>query len=127
MSWVRDRALGLVVMAAFWAAWIGQAFAQAAVFIDEQRDHGGHVADVWQAFTQADFWEQFAQSTLENWQSEFLQWGGVIILSAYLVYKGSAESSDGDERIEAKLDELLGADRAAAVEQRLPAKHRRRS
>lgn len=48
-----------------------------------------------------------ARDTLENWQSEFLQliWqvGGLAIL----LYIGSPQSKEGDERKEEKLDHIL--------------------
>lgn len=31
-------------------------------------------------------------SVFENWESEFLQMGGYVLLTAYLVQRGSAES-----------------------------------
>jgi low affinity Fe/Cu permease len=47
------------------------------------------------------------RDTLENWQSEFLQllWqvGGLAIL----LYVGSPQSKEGDDRLEAKIDEIL--------------------
>jgi hypothetical protein len=107
MTWIRNHALGLVIATAFWLAWIGQLFADAASFMDDQAEHHEHIATVWQVISQADFWEQFWSNTLQNWQSEFLQWGGVIWLSVWLIHKGSAESRDSEDRIEAKIDELL--------------------
>ena len=55
----------------------------------------------------AGFWDEFGQSTFENWQSEFLQLAAFTIATAYLVYAGSSESPDSEERLEAKLDVLL--------------------
>jgi hypothetical protein len=69
----------------------------------------------------------FWQSTLENWQSEFLQLTAFTVAAAYLVFKGSSESPDGEERLEAKLDALLaeqGLD-PKAIEATLPAKYRK--
>ncbi|MFG3715264.1 DUF6766 family protein [Micromonospora sp. NPDC047730] len=34
----------------------------------------------------------FAEAVFENWESEFLQMGGYVLLTAYLVQRGSAES-----------------------------------
>ncbi|MER6758288.1 DUF6766 family protein [Micromonospora echinofusca] len=34
----------------------------------------------------------FMESVFENWESEFLQMGGYVLLTAYLVQRGSAES-----------------------------------
>lgn len=48
-----------------------------------------------------------SRDTFENWQSEFLQllWqvGGLAIL----LYVGSPQSKEGDDRMEAKIDEIL--------------------
>ena len=50
---------------------------------------------------------ELLRDTFENWQSEFLQllWqvGGLAIL----LYGGSRQSKEGDDRMEAKLDEIL--------------------
>jgi hypothetical protein len=53
------------------------------------------------------------QWTLQNWQSEFLELGVIVVLSSFLIQKSSAESKDSDEemkelleKIEAKLDRL---------------------
>ena len=48
-----------------------------------------------------DFLGEFSQSTLENWQSEFLQLFAFVVLAALFVHKGSAESKDSDDRVEA--------------------------
>jgi hypothetical protein len=40
---------------------------------------------------------------MENWQSEFLQLFAFVSLAALYVHKGSAESKDGEEKIEASL------------------------
>jgi hypothetical protein len=48
----------------------------------------------------------FGQSTLENWQSEFLQLFSFVVLSAVLIHRGSAESKDSDERMERTLQEI---------------------
>jgi hypothetical protein len=53
----------------------------------------------------------FGQSTLENWQSEFLQLFSFVTLAALFIHKGSAESKDSDEEVEASLrriEENLG-------------------
>jgi hypothetical protein len=41
---------------------------------------------------------QFVESTFENWESEFLQMGSYVLLTAYLVQKGSLESKPPDRR-----------------------------
>ena len=121
-QWIRDRSLGIFFIALFLVAWVGQLFFEWRAFADEQGENG-EAARFWSA----DFWETFWQSTLENWQSEFLQIATFTIAAGYLVWKGSSESPDSSERLEAKLDALLreqGID-PTAVEAELPLKHRR--
>ena len=67
-EWIRDRSLGLFFVSMFLASWIAQLVFEWQVFVDEQRE-----TDEKALFWSADFWETFGQSTLENWQSEFLQ------------------------------------------------------
>jgi hypothetical protein len=55
----------------------------------------------------ADFLPQFFSSTFENWQSEFLQLIWQTVGLALLFYWASSQSKESDERIEAKLDQLL--------------------
>ncbi|MEJ0013554.1 MAG: DUF6766 family protein [Bauldia sp.] len=50
---------------------------------------------------------EMGRDTLENWQSEFLQLLWQVGGLAVLLYVGSPQSSDGDERQEAKIDALL--------------------
>jgi hypothetical protein len=101
-EWMRDRSLGVVLVALFLVSWIGQLVFEWYDFRNEQIEHGEGAA-----FWSSDFWVVFWQSTLENWQSEFLQLATFVIFTAYLVYKGSAESGDGDQRMEAKIDAVL--------------------
>ena len=46
-------------------------------------------------------WTWLARS-FENIMSEFLQLAAFVVLTAFLIFEGSAESKDGDERLEAK-------------------------
>jgi hypothetical protein len=50
---------------------------------------------------------QMSRDTLENWQSEFLQLLWQVGGLALLLYVGSPQSKEGDDRKEAKLDEIL--------------------
>jgi hypothetical protein len=100
----REFSLGLVLMLLFFGTWIGQGITQWQVFTDEQREHG-------QSVGVGDFLAHFGQSTLENWQSEFLQLFSFVVLAALYIHKGSAESKDSDEKMEASLrriEEHLG-------------------
>jgi Domain of unknown function (DUF6766) len=48
----------------------------------------------------------FGEWTFQNWQSEFLEVLLLIVLTTYLVHKGSPESKDGDEQVQAALDRI---------------------
>lgn len=119
-EWIRDRSLGLFFLTLFLVSWIGQLVVEWFDFRSEEADHGQPAA-----FWSSDFWLTFWQSTLENWQSEFLQLSAFVIAAAYFVYKGSAESEDSEQRLEAKLDALLreSALDPEQIELRLPAKY----
>src|SRR5512134_2603238 len=121
-EWIRDRGLGVLFVSIFLVSWMGQLVFEWLDYVNVASDHGEKAV-----FWSEGFWVSFWQSTLENWQSEFLQLSAFTIACAYLVYKGSSESSDNDERTEAKLDALLrreGID-PEEVEQQLPLKYRK--
>jgi hypothetical protein len=92
----REFGLGLVLATLFFATWIGHGIAEWQTYTDAQREHG-------EAITGGDFFSEFAQSTLENWQSEFLQLFAFVVLAALYIHKGSSESKDGEEKLEAAL------------------------
>ncbi|HEX9993481.1 MAG TPA: DUF6766 family protein [Acidimicrobiales bacterium] len=100
----REFGLGLLLMILFFATWIGQGITEWQVFTDDAREHG-------ETPELGDFASEFGQSTLENWQSEFLQLFSFVTLSALYIHKGSAESKDTDEKLEAairRIEEHLG-------------------
>jgi amino acid transporter len=101
----RNFGLSITFCVLFLVSWAAQAVDEWGVYAQEQRTHGEPVVV-------SDYIIQFGQSTLENWQSEFLQLFSFVVLSAVLIHHGSAESKDSDERmentlrrIEQKLDE----------------------
>lgn len=78
-------------------------------FVEEQRAHGERP----EAST---YTIEMMRDTLENWQSEFLQLIWQVAGLAYLLYIGSPQSKEGDERKEEKIDLILRAvDREAAA------------
>lgn len=118
---IRDRSWGVLFVSIFLAAWAGQLVFEWLDFVNEQVDYGKSAS-----FWSEPFWAAFSQSTLENWQSEFLQLSAFTIACAYFVHKGLSESSDSSERLEAKLDALLesGGLDPQEVEQVLPLEYR---
>lgn len=100
----RDFGLSIALAILFLSSWGAQAITQWQEFTDEQATHQ-------QEASPGDFAAAFATSTLENWQSEFLQLFSFVVLSAMLIHRGSAESKDSDDRIEeslARIEKTLG-------------------
>jgi hypothetical protein len=48
----------------------------------------------------------WAAATFENWQSEFLQLLTFVVLTTYLVHRGSHESRDTDDEMKRQLDRI---------------------
>lgn len=85
---VYSNSLLLVMGSVFFLSWWAQSVAGVAVFNDEQAAHGQQGVG-WGAYVLgADFWNR----TLQNWQSEFLAVGSMVVLSIYLRQRGSSES-----------------------------------
>ncbi len=91
---------GLVTGALFILSWVGQFVTQLITVRNENEAHG-------QPFEWDDFLAQFFSSTFENWQSEFLQLVWQAAGLTLLLFWGSSQSRESDERIEVKLDRLL--------------------
>ena len=92
----REFGLSIALCALFFLSWIGHGIVQWQTYTDETRSHGEQPS-------LGDFASDFGQATLENWQSEFLQLFAFVTLAGLYIHKGSAESKDGEERLEASL------------------------
>lgn len=88
MKWLRLRALLLANLVLFFGFLIGLAFVGHAQNNSELADHDQPP----QTFSQYVGSSSFGEAVFENWESEFLQMFMYVLLSAYLVQKGSAES-----------------------------------
>jgi hypothetical protein len=87
--WVRDHSLSIATLGLFLVIWmVGMAWSGHRAFNDDQRDHGEPTVSFGAYLRRADF----AEATFENWESEFLQMGVYVLLTAWLVQKGSGES-----------------------------------
>jgi hypothetical protein len=83
-----SRSLGIVMGLIFAASWFAQSIAGHAAF-NEQQLNQLQDPDTYLAYVvSADFWNR----TLQNWQSEFLAVGSMVVLSIYLRQRGSPES-----------------------------------
>jgi hypothetical protein len=90
---LHDNGLLLACFGLFAVFFVGMVVAGTAVYNAEQREHGApSELSVWQYVTTGDF----VEATFENWESEFLQMGMYIVLTAYLYQRGSAESKPLD-------------------------------
>jgi hypothetical protein len=96
---MREFGLSIALMALFFITWFAHGVTQWQTYTDEQQEHG-------ESASLGDFAAEFGQATLENWQSEFLQLFSFVTLAALYIHKGSAESKDGEEKIEASLRRL---------------------
>ena len=99
MKITKNFGLSIAFCLLFLVTWIAHGAAQWQRFTDESREHG-------QKPEIGDFVSDFTTSTLENWQSEFLQLFSFTVLASVLIHKGSAESRDSDDRIESALKRI---------------------
>jgi hypothetical protein len=91
--WLRDNGLSLFFLAIFVAAVVGQSLAGVRVYNEDALTHGSETISYWRYLVSS----HFGQALLENWQSEYLQFALFILLTIWLVQKGSNESKKLDE------------------------------
>jgi hypothetical protein len=101
--------LSIVLVIMFVVSWIAQTVTGWMEFTAEQQQHGQAA----QVFGSGGYVWRWSQATFENWQSEFLQLLTMVVLTSFLIHKGSAESRDSNDamqhalaRIEKQLKEL---------------------
>jgi hypothetical protein len=88
MAWIRDRALTLVLMAMFLLFLAGQLMTGVAEYNSEQIQHGQTAVSMSDYLATGHPWE----ALFENWESEFLQMAVFVLLTTFLIQKGSPES-----------------------------------
>jgi hypothetical protein len=104
-SFLRENGLGLFFGVAFLAALAGQAIAGHVAYNHEQLAHGGEAISLGRYLTSSDF----GQAVTENWQSEYLQFTLFILLTVWLVQRGSPESKEiGEEGTESAREQRIG-------------------
>jgi hypothetical protein len=96
-AWARARgarqflyanSLLLVMTAIFFGAWFAHSVTGWSQFNSDQIEHKQPKVSYGAYLHSSDFWD----TTLQNWQSEFLAVGSMVILSVYLRQRGSPES-----------------------------------
>jgi hypothetical protein len=98
----RERNLAIVLLALFLGTWLIQLWTGWQQFQSEQTEHAQTA--VW--FGQDGYIWSFLQSTMENWQSEFLQLLTFVVLTSFLVFRGSPESRDSDDEMKVLLESI---------------------
>ncbi|MBA2355389.1 MAG: hypothetical protein H0V80_12055 [Acidobacteria bacterium] len=88
MAWLHDRALTLVMLGLFMVSLFGQVLTGWHEHNNDLLDHGHAAIALSGYFATGHLWE----AIFENWESEFLQMGAFVVLTAFLVQKGSPES-----------------------------------
>jgi hypothetical protein len=90
---LKHNGLSIAFLVLFLAAVGGQAIAGHADFNEEQIRHGDPTMSLGRYVVSADF----GAAVMENWQSEFLQFTLFILLTVWLLQRGSPESKELDK------------------------------
>jgi hypothetical protein len=85
---LRDNGLSIILMSLFLLSWLGQSVVGHRERNSDQREHRQPEVSYVSYLKSAHFWE----ATAENWESEFFQMFGYVILTAMLYQRGSLES-----------------------------------
>lgn len=86
--WLFSNSL-LLVMATIWVlSWLGQSITGRIAYNAQQLGHHQQPLSWLEYLGSSDFWDR----TLQNWQSEFLAVGSMVVLAIYLRQRGSPES-----------------------------------
>lgn len=102
---VRENALSLTFLVLFLLALSGQAVAGLLQFNDQQVAEGAEPVSLARFVLSS----SFAVDVAENWQSEYLQFFLFIMLTVWLVQKGSPESKEpGEEGAESDEEQRIG-------------------
>lgn len=92
-TFLRNNGLSVCFFLLFVAAMIGQIFFGFQEYNKDLIDEGASSVTLLSYFTTG----HFIESTFENWESEFLQMGLLVLLTIFLQQKGSSESKDFDK------------------------------
>ena len=86
--WLYERSLASALFALFAVSFLLHAAGGAREYSSEQLAHGGSAIGTFAYMTTSRFWFE----SFQNWQSEFLAVGALVVLSIYLRQRGSPES-----------------------------------
>jgi len=83
-----ENSLGIALLSLFAFSFAMHAVGGAGAYSQEQMEHGGRPVTILGYLGTARFWFE----SFQNWQSEFLAIGVMIVLSIYLRQRGSSQS-----------------------------------
>jgi hypothetical protein len=87
---LKENSLSIGFLVLFLAALCGQAVAGHAAFNDSANSHGDPTISLARYVVSSDF----GAAVMENWQSEYLQFTLFILLTVWLLQRGSPESKE---------------------------------
>jgi hypothetical protein len=87
-----ENSLSLAFIALFLLSFALHAAGGRATYNVEQREHGSAPISTWSYVNTSRFWFE----SLQNWQSEFLATGAIVLFSVFLRQRGSPESKPVD-------------------------------
>ena len=90
---INDHSLTLAMTGLFVLALVGQWLAGWSVYNEDQTLHDSATVSIVEYLTTG----HFGEAVFENWESEFLQMGIFVLLTARLRQRGSAESKPFDD------------------------------
>jgi hypothetical protein len=89
---IYQHSLSLALFALFFLSFTGHVIGGASVYSEEQQVHGEPPVTAVEYLFTSRMWFQ----SMQNWQSEFLSIGVLVVLSIFLRERGSAESKPVD-------------------------------
>lgn len=87
-TWLYERSLSIALFGLFFLSFALHAAGGAKEYSADQLAHGGQAVGTLGYLATSQFWFE----SFQNWQSEFLSVGVLVVLSVYLRQKGSPES-----------------------------------
>ncbi|MBV9880124.1 MAG: hypothetical protein JO180_06480, partial [Gemmatirosa sp.] len=88
LLWLYSNSLSIVFAVLFLLSFTVHGIKGAEEYNEEQREHGQPAVTVTQYMTSSQFWFE----SFQNWQSEFLSVGALVLLSVWLREQGSPQS-----------------------------------
>jgi hypothetical protein len=112
--WFWFNGLALVSFGAFLVFLVLQSIFGWQVHNEELTQFGESATSYWRYLTTG----HFGEAVFENWESEFLQMGSYVLLTAFLVQRGSPESKPLDQKDRAEDYPEHATDRSPALSKR---------